>query len=77
MWKNDFRAICFCCYNRSVNFFFWACAVQTFRKGGGGGLKLGLNVFHHNNNNNFNLINIYSAKSITIEYKKITDLFTV
>ena len=45
------------------------------RGGGGEGLKLVLNVFHHNNN--FNLINIYSAKTITIEYKKITDLFTV
>ena len=44
------------------NLFFW-------KKGGGGGrLKLGLYVFHHNNN--FNLINIYSAKTITIEYKK-------
>ena len=48
-----------------------------FGRGGGGGLKLGLYVIHHNNNNNFNLINIYSAKTITIEYKKITDLFTV
>ena len=28
-------------------------------------LELGLYVFHHNNN--FNLINIYSAKTITIE----------
>ena len=36
--------------------------------GRGGGLKLGLYVFHHNNN--FNLRNIYSAKTITIEYKK-------
>ena len=36
--------------------------------GRGGGLKLGLYVFHHNNN--FNLINIYSAKTFTIEYKK-------
>ena len=34
----------------------------------GGGLKLGLYVFHHNNN--FNLINIYSAKTITMEHKK-------
>ena len=42
----------FCCYNRSA-IFFWA---------GGGVLKLGLNVFHHNNN--FNLINIYSAKTL-------------
>ena len=35
--------------------------------GGGGfvGLKLGLYVFHHNNN--FNLISIYSAKTITIK----------
>ena len=37
-------------------------------------LKLGLYVFHHNNNNNknnnnnnFNLINIYSPKTITLE----------
>ena len=44
--------------------------------GRGGGLKLGPYVIHHNNNN-FNLINIYSAKTITIEYKKNTDLFTV
>ena len=65
----------FCCHNRSANFFFWACAVQIlfivifFRKGrGGGGLRLGVYVFHHNNN--FNLINIYSAKTMTIEYKK-------
>ena len=28
------------------------------------GLKLGLYVFHHNNNKNFNLINIYSAKTL-------------
>ena len=47
-----------------------------FRKGRGGGvLKFGLYVFHHNNN--FNLINIYIAETITIKYKKITDLFTV
>ena len=39
-----------------------------FGRGGGRGLKLSLNVFHHNNN--FDLINIYSAKTITIEYKK-------
>ena len=38
-------------------------------------LKLGLYVFHHTTN--FNLINIYSAKTITKEYKKNTDLFTV
>ena len=38
--------------------FFWR----------GGGLKLSLYVFHHNNN--FNLINIYSTKTITIENKK-------
>ena len=45
--------------------------VIFFRKarGGGGGLKLGLYVFHHNNH--FNLINIYSAKTITIEHKKL------
>ena len=49
--------------------------VIFFRKGRGEGLKLGLYVFHHNNN--FNLINIYSAKTIVIEYKKITDLFTM
>ena len=54
------------------NFFF---IVIFFRKGRGGGLKLGLYVFHHNYN--FNLINIYSAKTITIEYQKIRDLFTV
>ena len=48
-----------------------------FGRGGGGwrGLKLVLYVFHHNNN--FYLINIYSAKTITVEYKKIMDLFTV
>ena len=46
-------------------FFF---TVIVFRKVVGG-LKLGLYVFHHNNS--FNLINIYSAKTITIEYKKI------
>ena len=56
-----------------ANFFY---IIIYFSVGeGGGGLKLGLYVFHHNNN--FNLINIYSAKTITIEYKKITDLFTV
>ena len=33
---------------------------------GGGGVELGLYVFHHNDN--FNLINIYSAKTIKIEY---------
>ena len=71
----------FCCHNRSANFFFWAYAVQIlfivifFRKGRGGGLRLGVYVFHHNNN--FNLINIYSAKTITIEYKKIMDPVTV
>ena len=54
-----------------ANFFF----LVIFFGRGGGGLKLGLYVFHHNNN--FNLINIYSAKTITIEYKKITDLFRV
>ena len=36
--------------------------------GEGGALRLGLYVFHHNNN--FNLINIHSAKTITIEHKK-------
>ena len=51
--------------------------VIFFGRGEGGGrVKLGLYVIHHNNNN-FNLINIYSAKTIIIEYKKITDLFTV
>ena len=45
------------------NFFY-----SNFFGRGGGGLKLGLYVFHHNNN--FNLINIYSAKTFTIEYKK-------
>ena len=55
---------------RHTNF----CTVFCFQKGGGG-LKLGLYVFHHNNN--LVLINIYSAKTITKEYKKITDLFTV
>ena len=34
----------------------------------GRGVKLGLYVFHHNNN--FNLINVYYAKTVTIEYKK-------
>ena len=56
-------------------FFFWACAVQIFfiviffrkEREGGGGLKLCPYVIHHNN---FNLINIYNAKTITIEYKK-------
>ena len=52
-------------------FFF----IVIFSEGEGGGLKLGLYVIHHNNN--FHLINIYTAKTITIEYKKITDLFTV
>ena len=66
-----------------LQFFFWACAVQFsfivifFSEGveGGGGLKLGLYVFHHNNN--FNLINIYSAKTITMEHKKNYGSFTV
>ena len=53
-----------------MQFFFY-----KFFFGRGGGLKLGLYVFHHNDN--FNLINIYSAKTTTIEYKKIKDLFTV
>ena len=69
----------FCCYYRSAVIFFWAHAVQIFFYsnffGRGGGLRLGLYVIHHNNN--FNLINVYTAKTITIEYKKITDLFTV
>ena len=58
-----------------ANYFF---IVIFFRKGRGGGrgVKIGLFVIH-NNNNYFNLINIYSTKSITIEYKKIMDLFTV
>ena len=54
--------------------------VIFFRKEGGGGLKLGLYVFHHNNNNNnnnLNLINIYSAKTITIEYKKYGSIYGV
>ena len=64
----------FCCYNRSANFFFLGmCRAKFFYSNffgrGGRGLKLGLYVFHHNNN--FNLINIYSAKTITIEYKKL------
>ena len=58
-----------CRANFSYSHFFFG------RGGGGLGLKLGLYVFHHNNS--FNLINIYSTKTITIEYKKITDLFTV
>ena len=43
-----------CCYNRSANFFCWACAVQIFSiviffsgrcgEGGGGGLKLGQSI---------------------------------
>ena len=37
----------------------------------GWGLKLGLYVFRHSN---CNLINIYSAKTITIEYEKNTKL---
>ena len=52
--------------------FFYS---NFFSEGEGGRLKLGLYVFHHNYN--FNLINIYSAKTITIEYQKIRDLFTV
>ena len=56
-----------------ANFFY----SSFFRKRRGGGrVKLGQNVIHHNNNN-FNLINVYSAKTIIIEYKKLTDLFTV
>ena len=39
-------------------------------EGGGAELKLGLYVIRHNNKN-FNLINIYSAKTVTIEYKKL------
>ena len=39
--------------------------IVIFFSEGEGGVKLGLYVFHHNNNN-FNLINIYSAKTITI-----------
>ena len=47
------------------NFFF---IVTFFWKGRGGGrgegeLKLGLYVFHYNNN--FNVINIYSSKTIS------------
>ena len=54
--------IFFCCYNRSA-IFFWHVPCNFFSEGeGGGGLKLGLYVFHHNNN--FNLINIYSTKTI-------------
>ena len=37
--------------------------IVKFFSEGEGGVKLGLYVFHHNNN--FNLINIYSAKTIT------------
>ena len=69
----------FCCYNRSTNFFYLGMYRANFFYSNffwrGGGLKLSLYVFHHNNN--FNLINIYSTKTITIENKKITDLFTV
>ena len=54
--------IFFCCYNRSA-FFSGHAPCNFFRKGRGGRLKLGLHVFHHNNN--FNLINIYSTKTIT------------
>ena len=52
-----------------ANYFFYS---NFFSKGEGGGsrVKIGLFVIHHNNNN-FNLINIYSAKTITIEYKKL------
>ena len=53
-----------------ANFF-----IVIFFGGEGGRLKLSLYVFHHNNN--FNLINIYSTKTVTIENKKISDLFTV
>ena len=49
-----------------MQIFFYI--VIFFGRGGEGGLKLGLFVFHHNNN--FNLVNIYSAKTITIAYKK-------
>ena len=49
--------------------------VIFFLEGEGGGLKLGLNVFHHNNK--FNLINIYSTKTITIEYKKYGSIYGV
>ena len=63
----------FCCYNRSAIFFSYAVQiffiVIFFGRGMARLLKLGLYVFHHTNN--FNLINIYSAKAITIEYKKI------
>ena len=74
------KQLFFCCYNRFAIFFFSARAVQIFFCSNfffarGGGLKLGLYVFH--NNNKFNLIKIYSGKTITIEYKKITDLFTL
>ena len=69
------KQLFFCCYNRSAIFFFSARAVQIFFIviffARGGGLKLSLYVlyvFHHNNK--FNLIKIYSAKTITIEYKK-------
>ena len=71
----------YCCNRSKKNFFPGMCCanfffvVIFFSEGEGGGLKLGLYVFQHNNN--FNFINIYSAKTITIEYKKITDLFTV
>ena len=39
---------------------FFFIVIFFFRRGGG--LKLGLYVFHHDNN--FNLINIYSAKTL-------------
>ena len=55
-WKNDFCAIYFASI-KGLQFFF----IVIFSEGeGGGGLKLGIYVFHHNNN--FNLISIYSAK---------------
>ena len=50
-----------------LKFFVWACALQIFFYsnfffGIGEGLKLGLYVLYHNNN--FNLINIYSTKTL-------------
>ena len=55
---------------------------NNFFSKGEGGLKLGLYVFHHNNN--FNLINIYSAKtktawlsvnSLQIEHRNCVETF--
>ena len=53
----------------------YLCYSNFFSEGEGGGFKLGLDVVHYNNNSN--LINIYSAKTITIEYKKYGSIYGV